>query len=251
MSRFFLEIAYDGTDFHGWQIQLNAHTVQEEIHKALTPLLPGNTIETIGCGRTDTGVHARQFYLHLDIDDSTDTTELVYKLNRILPPSISVYRLVKVHADAHARFDAVSRTYKYYFHTQKDPFLQDKSTFLFAQVDMECMNIAGELMKKFIDFTSFSKVNTDTKTNDCKVTEAYWETKGHQLIFTITADRFLRNMVRATVGTMLQVGKGKISTEQFCEIIEKKDRGEAGESVPACGLYLQKVVYPYIDTIER
>lgn len=251
MSRYFLEIAYDGTDFHGWQIQLNAHTVQEEIDKALSLLLPGNVIETLGCGRTDTGVHARQFYLHLDILDSTDTSELVYKLNRILPSSISVYRLIKVHSEAHARFDAVSRTYKYYLHTEKDPFLQNRSVFLFAGVNVDYMNTAGEHMKKFIDFTSFSKVNTDTKTNDCRVTEAYWEIKGHQLIFTITADRFLRNMVRATVGTMLQVGKGKISTEQFCEIIEKKDRGEAGESVPACGLYLQKVVYPYLDTIER
>jgi tRNA pseudouridine38-40 synthase len=251
VSRYFLEIAYDGTDFHGWQVQLNAHAVQAEIHKALFPLLPGNKIDTIGCGRTDTGVHAKQFYLHLDIVDSTDISELVYKLNRLLPFSISVYRIIKVHDDAHARFDAVSRTYKYYFHNRKDPFLQNRSAFLFSQVDVDVMNISGELMKKFTDFTSFSKLNTDTKTNDCKVTEAYWQINNHQLIFTITADRFLRNMVRATVGTMLQVGKGKITTEQFCEIIEKKDRGEAGESVPACGLYLQKVIYPFIDHIER
>jgi tRNA pseudouridine38-40 synthase len=251
MSRYFLEISYDGTDFHGWQVQLNAHTVQAEIHKALYPLLPGNSIDTLGCGRTDTGVHARQFYLHLDILDTIDVTELVYKLNRILPPSISVYRMINVHDEAHARFDAVSRTYKYYFHSRKDPFLHNKSAFLFSQVNIDVMNLAGELMKKFTDFTSFSKVNTDNKTNDCKVSEAIWQMNDHQLVFTITADRFLRNMVRATVGTMLQVGKGKITTEQFCEIIEKKDRGEAGESVPACGLYLQKVLYPYIDHIER
>jgi len=251
MSRYFFEISYDGTDFHGWQIQLNANTVQQEFHKALQPLLPNHNIDTLGCGRTDTGVHARQFYLHFDINDSTDISELVYKLNRLLPFSISVYRMIKVHDDAHARFDATSRTYKYYLHTEKDPFLHNRSAFLFSKVNLEMMNLSGELMKKFTDFTSFSKLNTDTKTNDCKITEAYWQMKGHQLIFTVTADRFLRNMVRAIVGTMLQVGKGKINTEQFCEIIEKKNRGEAGDSVPACGLYLQKVVYPYLDTIER
>ncbi len=250
MKRYFLEIAYDGTDFHAWQVQINAHTVQQEIHQALYPLI-GKETETLGCGRTDTGVHAKQFYLHLDLENDFVIDELVYKLNRILPFSIAVFRIIPVTEDAHARYDATSRTYQYFIHSQKDPFLNGRSYFVFSQLDLDKMNHAATMMMKFTDFTSFSKLHTENKTNDCKITEAIWIRDNHQLVFTITADRFLRNMVRAIVGTLLQVGKGKISPEQFCEIIERKNRGEAGESVPACGLYLQKVLYPYIPHIER
>lgn len=251
MKRWFLEIAYDGTDFHGWQVQPNANSVQAEIHKALYLLLPGHTIDTVGCGRTDTGVHARQFFLHLDIHEEYNHSELVYKMNRILPSSIAVLNLYNVPVNAHARFDATLRTYKYFIHTRKDPFLQNKSVYVFPKLDFDKMNLAGTLLKNYSDFTSFSKLHTDTKTNDCKITEAYWEQKEHQWIFTITADRFLRNMVRAIVGTLLEAGKGKISIEDFCKIIESKNRTEAGESVPACGLYLQKIKYPYISEVER
>lgn len=251
MKRWFLEIAYDGTDFHGWQIQPNANSVQAEIHKALYLLLPNHTIDTIGCGRTDTGVHARQFFLHLDMHEEYDHSELVYKLNRILPSSVVVFRLIDVPVNAHARFDALSRTYKYFIHTRKDPFLQNKSVYFFPKLDFEKMNLAGALLKNYSDFTSFSKLHTDTKTNDCKITEAFWEQKDHQWVFTVTADRFLRNMVRAIVGTLIEVGKGKISIEDFCKIIESRNRSEAGESVPSCGLYLQKINYPYLEETER
>lgn len=247
MSRYFLEIAYDGTSFHGWQIQINAHTVQAEIHLALKTLL-GSEIETLGCGRTDTGVHAKQFYLHFDYDNEINFEEFIYKLNRILPSSIAVYNCFKVHDDAHARFDATSRTYHYFYHTQKDPFLENQSTFLNYNLNVDLMNEAAKLLLKYEDFTSFSKLHGDNKTNFCKVSEAFWEKKNHQLIFTITADRFLRNMVRAIVGTSILVGKGKISINDFQKIIETKDRGEAGESVPATGLYLVKVNYPYIKS---
>lgn len=245
MARYFLEIAYDGANFHGWQIQKNAITVQEELQTVMSVLLGGN-VETLGCGRTDTGVHAKQFYVHFDYENEIDKDEFIYKLNRMLPSSIAVFNLLKVHHDAHARFDAVSRTYNYFYHYKKDPFNDKYSVFIFPELDMNRMNEAASLLLKYDDFTSFSKLHSDNKTNLCKVIEAIWKRENHQLIFTITADRFLRNMVRAIVGTLILVGKHKITIDDFKNIIESKDRGEAGESVPAHGLFLAKVNYPFI-----
>lgn len=250
MARYFLEIAYDGTSFHGWQIQNNAVTVQEEIQKAIAVLL-GENIEVLGCGRTDTGVHAKQFFLHFDYEKEINNTEFVYKLNRILPSTIAVYEIQKVHEDAHARFDATARTYYYYYHYKKDPFLEKFSAYIYPELNMEKMNEAAKHLLKYDDFTSFSKLHSDNKTNLCKISEAFWTKENHQLIFTITADRFLRNMVRAIVGTMVLVGKEKISVDDFCKIIEAKNRGEAGESVPAHGLFLAKVKYPFLNDIAK
>lgn len=247
MSRYFLEISYDGTSYHGWQLQENAHAVQHEIDAALSALFKGNKIETLGCGRTDTGVHAKQFFLHFDLEKNPyELNDLVFKLNRILPRDIAVKNIFPVENDAHARFDATSRSYEYHIHFKKDPFLENRSYFLHYSVDVEKMNEAARLLVSTSDFTSFCKLNTDAKTMVCKLSEAVWIKNENGIVFHISADRFLRNMVRAIVGTLLLVGKDVISIDEFGEIIEKKDRGEAGESVPSCGLFLTKVTYPYL-----
>ncbi len=244
--RYFIHLAYNGTDFHGWQVQDNAPTIQETVNKALSTLL-GKGINVIGCGRTDTGVHASDFYAHFDWNykfSEKKLNDLVFKLNRFLPNAILIFDIKEVKPEVNSRFDAVSRTYKYYVNRRKDPFNEDLSFYIYGELNVEKMNLAAQKMMQFTDFTSFSKLHTQTKTNHCKITYAKWEEKEHQLIFTITADRFLRNMVRAIVGTLLDVGKGKLSIEDFIQIIENKNRCDAGYSVPGKALFLHKVNYP-------
>ncbi|MDR3226196.1 MAG: tRNA pseudouridine(38-40) synthase TruA [Prevotellaceae bacterium] len=247
MFRYFLQLSYDGSEFHGWQVQHNANTVQAALDKALTTYLHEH-VETVGAGRTDTGVHASFFVAHFDCSDSdlekNQTTHL-YKLNSILPKSISLQKIKKMHADANARFDAVSRTYCYYMHQTKNPFLQKYSAPLNANINMDLMNEAAKKLLDYTDFTSFSKLHTDVKTNNCNIAEAFWYKQNEQLIFKITANRFLRNMVRAIVGTLLEVGRNRITVSDFCKIIEQKNRCLAGKSVAAKGLFLVDIKYPY------
>ncbi len=243
-KRYFLRFSYDGTKYAGWQIQPNATTVQEVIEKQLSVLLRTN-IETLGAGRTDAGVHAREMYCHFDVrEEITDTKDLILRLNKTLPFDIAVQDLFEVRCDAHARFDATFRTYEYVITKVKDPFLINKAYFFNRELDIDLMNKAAKILFDHIDFTSFSKANTQVFTNNCTVTEAYWRRENNLLIFTITANRFLRNMVRAIVGTLMNIGLGKISIEDFKKIIEQKNRSNAGESVAACGLYLIKIAYP-------
>lgn len=244
--RYFIHLAYNGADFHGWQVQNNAPTVQESINKALSTLL-NVEINVVGCGRTDTGVHASDFYAHFELKEElslADREQLVFKLNRFLAVSILIFEIRPVKEHANTRFDAISRTYKYHVSRRKDPFFDDFSYFVYGDLDVELMNQAAIEMMTFTDFTSFSKLHTQTKTNNCKISEAKWEEDGHKLVFTITADRFLRNMVRSIVGTLLDVGRRKISIAEFTTIIKNKDRCDAGYSVPAKALFLERVEYP-------
>ncbi len=245
--RFFIRLSYKGSSFHGWQIQQNAHSVQAELNAALRTVL-GEAIETTGAGRTDTGVHARNYMAHFDSEKLTginDFSTVIYRLNGLLPNDIAVHALTAMPPEAHARFDAVQRTYKYYIETAKNPFTCDYAAFFPYEFDVENMNEAAKVLLEYRDFTSFAKLHTDTKTNDCRILEASWEKSGSQLVFTITADRFLRNMVRAIVGTLIDVGRGKITVDAVRTIIEKKDRGASGASVPAKGLCLVDIKYPY------
>ena len=245
--RYFLKLAYNGANYHGWQSQPNAESVQECIEKALSMVLR-EPIAITGAGRTDAGVNADVMYAHFDVNEPLkDTTTLVMRLNSILGIDLAIYDVLPVHDDAHARFDATARTYKYFVHTEKSPFLYPFSWKSTCKLDFDLMNEAAELLKGYTDFTSFSKLHTDVATNNCKITHARWEQEGGQWVFTITADRFLRNMVRAIVGTLVDVGRGKLTIEQFCQVIEKKDRCSAGTSMPGNALFLWKVEYPYID----
>lgn len=244
--RYFMTLAYDGSAYHGWQIQPHSVSVQEQIQNALSTLLQ-KTVEIVGAGRTDTGVHASKMVAHFDLDevDYIDCGQMVYRLNKILPRDIAIQRIEPVGDEMHARFSAVSRTYHYYVHTSKNPFLRHYSWQVYGNPDFELMNRAAETLKEYKDFTSFSKVNTDTKTNDCTISEAYWDKVGDgQWRFTITANRFLRNMVRAIVGTLMEVGRGKMSIEQLRNVVEAKDRCRAGDSVPGNALFLVDVKYP-------
>jgi tRNA pseudouridine38-40 synthase len=244
MPRYFIKLAYKGTHFHGWQKQENAPTIQQELENALSILL-STPIETIGCGRTDTGVHARQFYAHFEYDaELNDEKFVVYKLNRILPPEICIYSIFKVKDGANARFDALSRTYQYFISRSKNPFEQDTTYYLYGILDIGKMNRASQLLLNYEDFTSFSKSNTQVLNNKCKIYKAEWYQKADQFIFEIKANRFLRNMVRAIVGTLIQVGKGEITEQEFTQIIDAKNRSEAGFSVPAEGLFLTHIEYP-------
>lgn len=244
MPRYFLEIAYDGTDFHGWQRQPNANTVQEEFEAALRTLLKVKT-PVVGCGRTDTGVHAEQYFLHLDAEP-LQTDHFVFKLNNMLPQSIGVKSAQVVDDQAHARFSATERAYRYDLHTFKDPFAYNRSAVLFGDLDAHLMNQACKPLLSATDFASFCKAGSDVKTTTCDVRVARWEQHGSQFHFHITADRFLRNMVRAIVGTMIDVGRGKTSVEEFARIIAARDRSAAGKSAHACGLYLTRVEYPFL-----
>lgn len=240
--RYFLSLSYFGKAYHGWQRQPNALTVQEVLETALSTLFR-SPITLVGAGRTDTGVHARQYYAHFDFPDAIPE-DLVDRLNSFLPEDISIQGLISVPEEAHARFSAISRTYKYRIIQSKDPFYFDKAHLVKQQLDVAKMNEAAELLKSFQDFECFSKSNTDVRTFICQIDMANWKREGRELIFTITADRFLRNMVRAIVGTLLDVGKGKLTLEDVKAIIKSKDRSEAGVSVPAKGLYLVRVEYP-------
>lgn len=248
ISRYFIELAYNGRNFHGWQIQPNAITVQETLQKSLEILLRQEKIELIGCGRTDAGVHARQFFAHLSFDLESlgmNTNQLTYKLNHFLKDDIAIFHIFKVNDAAHSRFDALSRTYEYHIRLDKYPFDQEFTyRSAYPRLDFERMNQAAALLFDYTDFTSFSKTGTDVKTNNCKIMHAEWQNKNGVWIFTIQADRFLRNMVRAIVGTLLEIGSGKITLEEFKQIIESKNRSNAGWSVPAHGLALVKLEYP-------
>ncbi len=243
--RYFIEFAYNGKNYCGWQYQPHSPSVQETLNKALSILLR-KEIDVVGAGRTDTGVHATQMFAHFDHDTEIDSDTLTQKLNSFLPKDIVVYRFIPLHHEAHARFDATSRTYEYHMHTFKDAFVHEGSWYNFHPLDVEKMNEAAKILFEYIDFKCFSKTHTDVKTFNCKVTEAYWKQDGTRLVFTVTADRFLRNMVRAIVGTLVNVGLGKITLEDFRNIIESRDRNRAGFSVPAHGLYLTTVKYPYL-----
>lgn len=250
MKRYFIELSYLGTHYHGWQIQPNAMTVQEKINEALEILFRLPQMIT-GCGRTDTGVHAKEFYAHIDLDMELvkfPLDQLTYKLNSILPFDIAIHRVFEVDHEAHARFDATSRTYEYHISTKKDPFRKDSSYLLpYRDLNFQLMNQATEILFEYQDFQCFSKTGTDVNTYNCKVMKAHWEKSEEDLwIFTIQADRFLRNMVRAVVGTLMEVGRGNMSLAAFREVIESKNRSNAGWSVPGQALFLSKVEYPYL-----
>lgn len=250
-NRYLIQLAYDGTSYHGWQIQPNGSSVQEVLQIALSTLLR-EEVKVVGCGRTDTGVHAKYFVAHIDIESSIeDADKLCYKLNGFLPKDIVVFDIKKTTEDFHARFIATSRSYEYHLVTCKSPFLSSYSYRPPFDLDFEAMNTAALHLLLTSDFTSFSKLHSDAHTNICDVREAYWEQKdAEHWVFHITANRFLRNMVRAIVGTLLDVGKGKIDEKAFCKIIADKDRGRAGISVPAQALFLTDVQYPN-DYINR
>lgn len=243
--RYFIYISYKGTFYHGWQLQPNSITVQKILDDALSVVL-NEKISTTGAGRTDTGVHALLFCAHFDTNspDLSSNTKLIFKLNSYLPPDISVNSISKVLPDANARFSAISRTYKYYISRIKDPFFNNSSWFLNRDIDVDAMNEACKVLLGCSDFTSFSKLHSDNKTNICKIYTSGWEALENRLIFTIKADRFLRNMVRAIVGTMIEIGYKKINIEAFEQIILDKDRCRAGKSAPAQGLFLTDIEYP-------
>ena len=240
--RYFLEFSYLGTAYHGWQRQPNALSVQEVLEDCTGTLL-GGKLEIVAAGRTDTGVHARKMVAHFDWEGPLPE-DFVVRLNAFLPRDIAVRGVRPVKPDAHARFDALSRTYRYYVVQQKDPFSIDSAHWVQRPLDFGAMNEAARLLLGCQDFKCFSRSNTDVKTYLCEVREARWEREGEAWVFVITADRFLRNMVRAVVGTLLQVGKGNLGPDAVKAIIKTRDRSEAGASVPAKGLYLTELVYP-------
>ena len=246
MQRYFIYLAYDGANYHGWQIQPNGCSVQECLMKALSTFLRQD-IDVVGAGRTDAGVHASLMVAHFDYDEELDPAVVTEKLNRLLPSDISVYKVRLVKPDAHARFDATARTYKYYVTTAKYPFNRQYRWRLYCPLDYEQMNEAARILLEYIDFTSFSKLHTDAKTNICHITHAEWtkvEGEDTTWVFTIRADRFLRNMVRAIVGTLVEVGRGKMTVEDFRKVIENQDRCKAGTSAPGQALFLVNVEYP-------
>ena len=244
-TRYFIFISYKGTSYHGWQIQPNSVTVQQILEEAMSVVL-NERISTTGAGRTDAGVHATFFCAHFESISPglLEKWNLVFRLNQYLPADISVSSLKKVLPDANARYSAISRTYKYYISRIKDPFFDKSSWYVHGEVDVPAMNLACEILYNHTDFTSFSKLHSGAKSNICKIYTAVWEESNNRLVFTIKADRFLRNMVRAIVGTMIEIGFGKIDLKEFEEIIFAKDRCKAGKSAPAKGLFLVNIEYP-------
>jgi len=241
--RYFIQLSYNGSAYHGWQIQPNAVTVQETIQDALSKLLNTN-ISITGAGRTDTGVHAFQMFAHFDVDETLDTENLTFKLNSFLPKDIAIQSIFQVNADAHTRFHAIKRSYDYKISLKKNVFLFDYTHYVHQKLDVDKMNEAANILLEYTNFQCFSKSNTDVKTYNCKIEQAQWKQEGNLLIFTISADRFLRNMVRAIVGTLLNIGLSKIAVSDMHKILASKDRSEAGFSVPSKGLYLTEVLYP-------
>lgn len=243
--RYFIYISYKGTSYHGWQVQPNSPTVQKILDEALSVVL-NEKVSTLGAGRTDTGVHALIFCAHFESTNSSldKDNKLIFRLNCYLPEDISVSSIRKVYPDANARYSAISRTYKYYISRTKDPFFNNSSWYLHGDIDISKMNEACKILLKHSDFTSFSKLHSGAKTNICRIYHALWEEQENRLVFTIRADRFLRNMVRAIVGTMIDLGSGKIGLEKFEDIILQKDRCKAGKSAPAKGLFLTEIEYP-------
>lgn len=244
MGRYFIHLAYNGACYNGWQTQPNLPTVQQTLEQALGTLLR-EKIAVVGCGRTDTGVHASDFYAHFDCNGqwTVDSGQLVFKLNNLLPPDIAVFDIFPVADNAHARYDATARTYQYHVSDRRLPFHQGQYCRIYFRPDLDKMNEAARVLMEYEDFTSFAKLHTQVKTNICHLTEARWDEVGEEWVFTIRSNRFLRNMVRSVTGTLLDVGRGKLSIDGLREIIEKKDRCAAGVSMPACGLFLTKVEY--------
>ena len=241
--RYFIHFAYDGTNYHGWQIQPDANSVQEELQKALSVLLR-HDVEIVGAGRTDAGVHARQMVAHFEWDGQLDCQQTAYRLGRMLPRDIAIYRMEPVADYMHARFSAVRRTYHYYLHTERDPFCRQYSCELHYDLDFERMNEAGRILCTYEDFGAFCKSHSDVKTTLCKVSEAHWiQVDSTHWYFRISANRFLRNMVRAVVGTIIDVGRGRITLDDFRKIVEGKQRTQAGESMPAHALFLEEIEY--------
>lgn len=243
MYRYFLELAYNGSNYCGWQVQPNEMTIQEKLEDALSKLL-GTKTDVVGAGRTDSGVHASYYVAHFESDKELDEHFYIEKLNRMLPRDISIMSLTSVDETLHARFDATSRTYYYYIIETKNPFKSETSYRLNFKLDYAKMNEAAKILYEIVDFTSFSKLHTEVATNNCTVFRAEWVENDGQWVFVISANRFLRNMVRAVVGTLIEVGKGKLSLEGFRAIIDQKDRGKAGMSVPAHALFLANITYP-------
>lgn len=244
LKRYFLYFSYKGTNYHGWQKQNNAHTVQAELEKALYTILR-EEIPVTGAGRTDAGVHAKYMVAHFDFSDRIDDKDkFVGRLNRVLPADIAVTKIIEVNSDAHARFDAISRTYKYYISLKKNPFSPELYTSINFKLDIDLMNKAASLLLDTSDFASFCKLHSNNKNTLSTVIYAKWEENENSLVFTTTANRFLRDMVRSIVGTLIDVGRGKISIDDFQNIINLKDRREAGMSAPANGLFLEKIEYP-------
>ena len=244
--RYFIDIAYDGTSYHGWQRQPQSITVQEVLEEALTTLLRSE-VAVVGAGRTDAGVHATQLFAHFDWDENFSTEalqHLQFRLNRFLPEALAINAVIPVQLEAHARFDAVRRSYEYKIHTTKNPFLVNQSYFFEKSLDVDAMNAAAQLLLGKQDFKCFSRSKTDVKTYICEITEAGWTQENTNLKFTISADRFLRNMVRAIVGTLLEIGQGKMKPAALKTIIASRSRAQAGASAPAHGLYLTEVAYP-------
>jgi len=244
MKRFFMYLSYDGANYNGWQIQPNGITIQEKLEKALSTLLRAE-ISIVGAGRTDAGVHARKMVAHFDADIESDALQpLADKMNAFLPSDIAIEKIVEVKPEAHARFDALSRQYRYYITTKKDPFKVDIYYRYNGELNLKSMNECAEILFEFEDFSSFSKSHTDVKTNNCKIIFAKWDKIGDDYIFTIKADRFLRNMVRAIVGTLLEAGRGRLDQRGMGRIIRAKDRRVAGTSVPGHALFLEDIEYP-------
>ena len=265
MGRYFIHLAYNGMNYNGWQTQPGLPTVQQTLEGALTTLLRAK-IAVVGCGRTDTGVHASDFYAHFDAEGAVDCGQLVFKLNNLLPPDIAIFDIFPVADNAHARFDATARTYQYHVSDRRLPFRQGQYCRIYYRPDLERMNEAARVLMEYEDFTSFAKLHTQVKTNICHLSDARWDfvpitqlpapqvcdqrgansalITDYEWVFTIRSNRFLRNMVRSVTGTLLDVGRGKLSIEGLREIIEKKDRCAAGVSMPAAGLFLTKVEYP-------
>lgn len=241
--RYFIELSYNGRAYHGWQNQPNALTVQEVIENALSKLLK-EEVSIVGAGRTDTGVHALQMFAHFDHENEIECDQLIFKLNAFLPKDISIQNIFQVEKDAHARFDAISRTYVYKLTFLKNAFSYNNTHYVKQQLDIDKMNQASELLFQYNNFKCFSRSNTDVKTYNCEIKNAVWKMKNDEFIFTIKADRFLRNMVRAIVGTFIEIGLGKIKIEQLKTIIESQNRTNAGASAPAHALYLAKIEYP-------
>jgi tRNA pseudouridine38-40 synthase len=243
-TRYFIRLSFKGTRYHGWQIQPNVITVQQVLNEDFSLLL-GEKVKVTGCGRTDTGVHARVFYAHVDVNGKMlEDNDFLLRINNKLPADIAIHKILPVRADAHARFDALSRTYKYYIERMKGVFNIDQANYIYGELDFASMHKASDMLKDFTDFTSFSKVDTDTRTNNCKIHLAQWDITDADMVFTIKADRFLRNMVRAIVGTLLDVGFGRIDADGFRQIIENRNRSDAGTSAQARGLFLTDVQYP-------
>ena len=247
MNRYFVKLAFKGTHYHGWQIQPSSISVQQVMNNALSTILR-EEINIIGAGRTDTGVHASLFYGHIDLENLQINEEnkgnILFKLNNYLPKDIAVFDILPVIPKAHARFSAESRTYQYHVTSRKDPFNTEFSYHFYFNANLDQMNEACKILFEYADFTSFSKTNTQVKTNLCEIYQAEWKSVDHKMVFTIKANRFLRNMVRAITGTMLDIGRGKLNLTEFRKIIESKNRSNAGYSVPPNGLFLVDIDYP-------